>query len=201
MMIEPVRFVYTPDITAVNQRQFNAHYGLYEGYVNGINNISEELKEISPEIRERANTTNGAYRGLKLGETFALNGVILHELYFRNLGGQLREPRGGIADLIERYYGTLENWAEDFIAAAKASRGWTILCFEQRTRTLRNITLDSHNEGMVALILPLIILDMYEHAYMIQYGTNKERYIRAFMENIHWDIVSQRMRLWGLEQI
>lgn len=199
MMIEPVRFSYTPDITVINQRQFSIHNDIYKGYVNNTNIIGEELANASPDLRAGANTTNGLYRRLKRGESFALNGVILHELYFRNLGGVLREPGENVRRLIEKYFNTYENWVEDFVSTAKASRGWAILCYEQRTNSLRNISLDTHDEGMVVLMLPLIVLDVYEHAYFIQYENQKEKYIRAFMENIHWEIVNQRMKLWGLE--
>lgn len=199
MIIDAVKFTRTPDITVINQEQFDAHYGLYTGYVNSINQITEKLAVVSEEDKKAANTTNGVYRGLKRGETYALNGVMLHELYFRNIGGTITEPNDTVRRLIDQYYANMEVWAEDFIATAKASRGWAILCFEQRTHMLRNISLDTHDDGMVTFILPLIVLDMYEHAYMIQYGTDKSKYIKAFMQNIHWDIVSQRIKLWGLE--
>lgn len=201
MMIEPVKFTYTPDITAINQRQFRVHYDIYKGYVDQTNLIADELTNIQPSVRMQANTTNGYFRGLKRGETYALNGVILHELYFRNLGGVLKQPGEDMKRLIEKYFKTYENWVEDFVSSAKASRGWVILCYEQRTNSLRNISLDTHDEGMVVLMLPLIVLDVYEHAYFIQYGNEKEKYVRAFMENIHWEIVNQRLNLWGLDNI
>ena len=86
-MIEKIRFKYTDDITAVNQKQFEAHIRLYEGYVDKINEIDRILMN-NPE-REKANATFSFYRECKRGETYALNGVILHELYFVNMGGRM----------------------------------------------------------------------------------------------------------------
>ena len=192
-MINAVRFHHTPDITVINQRQYDAHNTLYTGYVNQINKITDELRCLAPEKRMEANTTNGYYRGLKRGETYALNGVILHELYFRNIGGFHQCPSKEVQEMFQSYFGSLEEWKEDFIATAKASRGWVVLSFDQRSKTLRNISLDDHDTGDVVMALPVLVLDMYEHAYNIQYGIDKMSYINAFIENIHWDIVRQRI--------
>lgn len=201
MVINPVRFPYTPDVTVVNQRQFDAHYKLYEGYVNSINDITSELNDIDDQCLQTSNTTNGYFRGLKRGESYAINGVILHELYFRNIGGRNTNPTRELMQLITDYFGSIHEWEENFIATGMASRGWTVLCYEQRTKSLRNISYDLHDSGGVVLELPLLVLDVYEHAYFMQYGTKKREYIEAFMRNIHWDIVKQRYYLWKLERI
>lgn len=198
MLINPVQFNHTPDIFVVNQKQYNAHIELYEGYVTSINKITKQVENADEEVLQTANATNGYWRGLKRGESYAMNGVILHELYFRNIGGCTTDPDECIVHFIEEYYGTFSRWAEEFVATAKASRGWTMLVYEQRTKSLRNISLDTHDDGMLALCLPLLVIDMYEHAYFMQYGTAKAKYIDAFMVNIHWNIVKQRIRLWRL---
>ena len=192
-MINAVRFHHTPDITVINQRQYDAHNTLYKGYVTQINKITDELSKVSADVKKEANTTDGEYRGLKRGETYALNGVILHELYFRNIGGLCQAPSKEILDMLQKYFGGYEQWKEDFIATAKASRGWTVLAYDQRSSILRNLSLDDHDTGAVVLSLPILVLDMYEHAYMIQYGIEKMNYINAFIENIHWDILRQRV--------
>ena len=192
-MINAVRFHHTPDITVVNQRQYDAHNTLYKGYVNQINIITEELRRISTVKKEEANVVNGEYRGLVRGEVYALNGVILHELYFRNIGGFNQSPTTEVQELFGKSFGGYEKWKEHFIATANASRGWVVLAFDQRGKVLRNLSLDDHETGNAMLSLPILVLDMYEHAYMIQYGINKMNYINAFMENIHWDLVKQRL--------
>ncbi|MDO5520278.1 MAG: Fe-Mn family superoxide dismutase [bacterium] len=197
-MINAIEFNHTPDITVINVRQFEAHYSLYVGYINSINKITNQLQTLCEEDIKEANTTNGFYRGLKRGETYALDGVILHELYFRNIGGCNKEPKDYVKCAIEKYFGSFDKWREDFIATGKASRGWAILFWDQRTKRLRNISLDAHDVGPIVLGLPLLVMDMYEHAYFLQYAQNKTAYIEAFMENIHWDIVAQRMKFWNL---
>lgn len=191
-MIEKVQFSYTDDITVINKEQFEAHIRLYEGYVNSINKIDTELMWGNPQ-RDQSNTTVSYYRELKRGETFALNGVILHELYFENIGGRVEVPKQDIRDKLDLFFGNLENWKEDFIATAKASRGWAALVFDQRSRRLRNISLDAHDLGNIAYSAPALILDMYEHAYFLQYADNKAEYIQNFMKNINWPVVGNRL--------
>ncbi len=191
-MIEKVQFHYTEDITVVNQDQFEAHLRLYEGYVTNINKIDDILINGDAQ-RDQANTTFSWYRELKRGETFALDGVILHELYFDNIGGRSEAPNRATAEMIEQSFGSVQRWQEDFIATAKASRGWAILCLDQRSMRLRNISLDAHDVGNIAYSAPFLVLDMYEHAYFLQYADKKVDYINAFMKNINWDVVSERM--------
>ncbi|NLP34819.1 MAG: superoxide dismutase [Clostridiales bacterium] len=192
-MIEKVNFRYRDDITVVNRAQFEAHIRLYEGYVNSINKIDKELNETDAG-RSEANTTFGKFRDLKRGETYALNGVILHELYFQNIGGRQSEPDQLTAQYISKDFGCVSDWIEDFIATAKVSRGWAVLAFEQRTGRLRNVSLDSHDLGNIAYYAPILVLDMYEHAYFLQYADNKSEYINNFMKNINWDIIGERIR-------
>jgi Fe-Mn family superoxide dismutase len=191
-MIDKVQFHYTEDITVVNQDQFEAHMRLYEGYVTNINKIDDILSNGDAQ-RDQANTTFSWYRELKRGETFALDGVILHELYFENIGGNSEAPDTETAGMLEESFGSVEKWQEDFIATAKASRGWAVLCLDQRSMRLRNISLDAHDVGNIAYSAPVLVLDMYEHAYFLQYADKKVDYINAFMKNINWNVVGERM--------
>ena len=191
-MIEKVQFNYTDDITVINREQFEAHMRLYEGYVTNINKIDGELAHGKAQ-RDQANTTFSYYRELKRGETFALNGVILHELYFENIGGNVLEPDRKVEARINQDFGDFKFWQEDFIATAKASRGWAMLALDQRSGRLRNISLDAHDLGVIAYSAPFLILDMYEHAYFLQYADKKVDYIHNFMTNINWNVVGERM--------
>ncbi len=193
-MIEKVQFTYTDDIKVINKEQFDAHMRLYEGYVTNLNKIDAELQQGNAQ-RDQSNTTFSYYRELKRGETFALNGVILHELYFENIGGTTPEPDQDVKEMLERDFGGYQNWQEDFIATAKASRGWAVLAFDQRSDRLRNISLDAHDSGNIAYYAPFLILDMYEHAYFLQYADKKVDYINSFMKNINWEVVAGRMNL------
>ena len=191
-MIEKVQFNYTEDITVINRDQFDAHMRLYEGYVTNINKIDEILNKGDAQ-RDQANTTFSWYRELKRGETFALDGVILHELYFENIGGKSEAPDETVVPILEESFGSVGKWQEDFIATAKASRGWAVLCLDQRSMRYRNISLDAHDVGNIAYSAPVLVLDMYEHAYFLQYADKKVDYINAFMKNINWNVVGERM--------
>lgn len=183
-------FEYTDDVTVINRQQFEAHMRLYEGYINKMNEI-DKLLMTEPDL-ENANSTYSKFRGLKRGETYALNGVILHEYYFENIGGYETEPDEIINKIFDRDFGGYKNWRENFIATAKASRGWVILCYDPRSDRYRNISLDAHDFGNISLSTPLLVLDMYEHAYFLQYADKKVDYINNFMKNIDWDIVKMR---------
>lgn len=190
--LSKINFQYNNTITAVSKKQFDVHLALYEGYVNKINEIWNELK-VDGE-REKANATYSKYRGLKRGETYALNGVILHELYFENMGGTQNTPMGPALDLINQYYGSYDNWKKDFIACGKAARGWAVLAFDQRNRSLVNILCDSHDEGNVWNAYPILIMDVYEHAYFVDYENKKADYIDKFMQDINWAVVNKRVQ-------
>ncbi|BCN30297.1 superoxide dismutase [Anaeromicropila herbilytica] len=195
MSIEMVDFKYSNDITVVNRIQYDEHLKLYKGYVNKYNEIEELLLDAN---REEANSTYSNYRGLKRGESFALNGIILHELYFENIGGNTPLPEE-MDGYLKHGFDNFDMWREDFVATAKASRGWAILSYEQRSRKLMNVSLDAHDHGNIALSYPILVLDMYEHAYFLDYGTEKGMYIDAFIENINWQVVKNRLEKLNLQ--
>jgi superoxide dismutase, Fe-Mn family len=184
-------FEYSDDVTVINEEQFNVHMRLYEGYINKMNEIDGLLANGGD--LENANATYSEYRGIKRGETYALNGVILHEYYFENIGSTVNEPDNDVMGCIEQDFGSFDTWKAHFVATAKASRGWAILCYDPRSDRLRNISLDSHDYGYTALSVPILVLDMYEHAYFLQYADDKAGYINAFMNNIDWGVVRDRM--------
>jgi len=178
------------DTSVVSRKQFDDHIKLYEGYVAKTNEITNILTN-QPEYAS-ANATVGHYRGWKKGETFAINGVILHELYFQNLGNEAGPVGQKSGLLMDKYFGGEDNWKQDFIACATSARGWCILVYEQRTGTCRNILLDAHDYGHIASAYPIIVLDMYEHAYFLDYGTDKAAYINRFISNIPWGTIEKR---------
>jgi len=174
----------------VSRKAYDDHMTLYKGYIQKTNEITKVLTT-QPEW-DTANATASHYRGWKKGETYAIDGVILHELYFQNLGNEA-EPMGTkVENLMNRYFGGVDKWKADFTACAKAARGWCVFAYEQRTGTCRNILLDSHDDGNITSAYPIIVLDMYEHAYFIDYGTDKATYINRFIDNIPWGIIEKR---------
>ena len=190
MKITPTQFNY--DTNAVTQKQFDEHAKLYKGYVDKVNAISDELA--LHDAQAQANAVYSKYRGLKDSETFALAGVILHEMYFQNMSQTSGEPDEKTMMVLEDSFGSFENWLADFKACATAARGWCVLCYEQRTKTFRNILQDAHDKGSVAGMYPLLVLDVYEHAYFMDYGTGKAAYIDKFVASINWDVVGKRVK-------
>ena len=129
-------------------------------------------------------------------KSFALDGVILHELYFENMTNA-----GKIGAATERtlvkFFGSVEAWEKDFRACAASARGWCVTVYEQRSGTVRNILQDTHNTGVVVGAYPLIVLDVYEHAYFFDYKTDKAAYIDAFLKAVDWACVEKRAACLG----
>lgn len=163
---------------------------LYTGYINKLNEIEERLKTVD---LTKANQIFSDLRALKADETFALNGVVLHELYFENLGGRGSKPKGAVSDLISRDFGSVDKWAENFKSCGMAARGWVILGLNKYDHKLHNYCLDSHNFNYPANCMPLLVMDVYEHAYVIDYGVKRAPYIEAFMKNVNWTRVEDRL--------
>ena len=186
--ITPKTFTYNTGV--VTRKQFEDHLTLYHGYIDKTNEITQVLAT-QPEY-DTANAVASHYRGWKKSEPFAINGVILHELYFQNLGHETIPIGTKMQRIMDQYFGGTEKWRDDFTACAKAARGWTILVFEQRTGTCRNILLDAHDDGQIATAYPILLLDMYEHAYFLDYGTDKAAYINRFISQIPWDLIEKR---------
>lgn len=163
---------------------------LYKGYVNKVNEIEEGMKTADPSA---ANATYSLIRELKREEVFATNGVQLHEGYFENLtAGGGGKPGGPILELIEQDFGSYEKWETEFRALGIASRGWVVLAFNWEDGRLHNYLTDIHSEGVWSCS-PLLILDVYEHAYYLDYGTARKAYIDAFFQNLDWGAVNARI--------
>jgi Fe-Mn family superoxide dismutase len=177
--------------TAVSAEQFAQHLKLYNGYISKVNQITSELGK-DPDTKD-ANATYSRFRCLKKGETYALDGVILHELYFQNMCKTKRVPLSETTEMLNSRFGGFEKWRSDFIACCESARGWCVLAYEQRTNTYRNFLQDAHDDGVVYMAYPLLVMDMYEHAYFLDYGTNKDEYIKNFLSAIDWDIVEKRI--------
>ncbi len=171
---------------------------LYAGYVKKLNEIEERLMNVDI---SKANQTFSDLRALKADETFALNGVVLHELYFENLGGKNMKPQGKLSDLIAREFGSFEKWSDNFKACGLAARGWVILGLNVYDGKLHNYCLDAHNANVPVNVIPILVMDVYEHAYTIDFGVKRQPYIDAFMKNIEWSVCAGRLEKIDLKSI
>lgn len=176
-------------LRGISSYNIQEHYKLYQGYVNKTNEIRALLMSAD---RAAANATYSSFRELKVEESYAYNGVKLHELYFGNLGGAGGRPPSDFQEALVRSFGSLEVWEEDFKACGLAARGWVVLAFDPDNGLLHNYLLDAHNVGLILNMKPLLVMDVYEHAYYMDYGTNRRGYIEAFWQNINWEAVLRR---------
>ena len=198
-MREPKPLKYT-ELDGLSEKQLKEHHDvLYAGYVKKANEIEEKLKSVDIST---ANATYSDLRELKMEETFAINGVKLHEGYFDNMA-KIDKPGLSILEskmgkLIERDFGSYEAWANEFKAMGLCARGWVVLGYDLDEKKLKNVLCDSHNQGGVWNMIALLIMDVYEHAYFIDYATARKSYIEAFFKNIDWEEVNRRIEKFGL---
>lgn len=194
--IKPLKF---KTLDGLSERQLAEHHDiLYAGYVNKLNEIEGKLETTD---RATANGTYGEFRELKKEEVFATNGIQLHEGYFENLGGLPGQGLSGqgdgnapeeIKDLLTKYFDSYEKWETDFKACGISARGWVVLAYNFEDKKLHNYICDVHDVGGVWSCIPLLVLDVYEHAYFLDYGTKRKDYIEKFMKNIDWQKVLKR---------
>lgn len=190
-MARPVKPLKYEELPGISKAQLTPHHDtLYAGYVKKLDEIQTKLTEIET---EGINASYHPFRELKLEETFAANGVRLHEAYFDNLKPGGNPPAGRIKELLERDYDSVENWLAILRASGMASRGWIVLAYDLDDQRLRTYLADVHNQGGVWNCLTILVLDVYEHAYFIDYQTGRKDYLEAFIQNIDWDFANDRL--------
>jgi Fe-Mn family superoxide dismutase len=178
------------ELDGISSRQIREHFTLYDGYVAKTNEIRLRLQDAD---RIAANQTFSDLRELKVELSFALNGVKLHEAYFGNLGGKGSQPSGKTRSLIEKSFGSVEEWQADLRATGMAGRGWAITAFDFDDNLLHNYIADAHNTYGIWNALPIIVLDTYEHAYVIDFGVKRAPYLDAFFNNLNWNEINTRI--------
>lgn len=182
----------TDSLRGISEKTLAIHHDkLYVGYVNKSNEIREKLRELSQEIisskAEGGNQTYSLLRSLKDGESFATNGVYLHEWYFDVLGGNgISENAPELSKGISEKWGSVEGFMKYFSECGMAARGWALLVWDTKVGRLKQYNADAHNQGGVWGSLPIIVLDVYEHAYFLDYGSDKKKYIEDFWKNFNW---------------
>jgi len=165
------------------------HQNNYGGAVKRLNAIRTELAERSP-----AAAPGFLLNGLKREELVATNSMLLHELYFASLGGDGRTMAPAMTLALQASFGSVERWREEFVAMGKAlggGSGWVLLVFQPRDGSLVNQWAADHTHALAGGV-PLLALDMYEHAYHMDFGAAAGSYVDAFMENIQWEAVYER---------
>jgi Fe-Mn family superoxide dismutase len=165
------------------------HDKLYPGYVNKRNEIEAALPNAD---RSKSAQTYSEYRALKHEETFNADGQILHELYFSHLGGNGTPPSGALAEQINKDYGSFDAFVAELHPGGMAARGWANVALDPTDGKLHIFIADAHNQGGVWGTIPVMTLDVYEHAYFMDYAQDRAAYIKALWNNVDWDAVERR---------
>jgi Fe-Mn family superoxide dismutase len=175
------------EMDGISRASVEAHYKLYEGYVNKRNEILTKLADVDA---SSANQVYSDIRSLKIDLTFAIGGVKNHEIYFEHLGGGGGGPDGPVGSLIERDFGSLQAWRTDLKATGMGGRGWAWTAYDWDEQRLFNYIGDAQNTFPIWNATPLVALDVYEHAYFLDYQTDRASYIDAFFNNLDWDVIN-----------
>jgi superoxide dismutase, Fe-Mn family len=168
------------------------HFTLYQGYVTNTNKVLEILEAFLKEGK----TATPEYAELKRRLGWEFNGMRLHEYYFENLGGKAQLDKAGkLAKKMEESFGSYEMWEKDFRATgAMRGIGWAVLYHDMVSGKLINFWINEHDVAHPAGCNPILIMDVFEHAFMIEYGLKRADYIEAFFKNIDWKAAEARLK-------
>jgi len=174
-----------------SEKLLRNHFTLYEGYVANTNKLVETVSKMAAE--DRMATPEFVELMRRFGWEF--NGMQLHELYFENMmkGGSELDENSPLAKKIAEQFGSFANWEKHFRATgAMRGIGWVVLYQDTVTGTMYNVWINEHNEGHLVGALPILVMDVFEHAYMTDYEIKRATYIDAFIKNICWHVVGAR---------
>lgn len=185
-MYETKDFSHLLGIPGMSDALLNNHFTLYQGYVKNTNALLEKWKTVE------AGSAEFAELHRRFG--WEWNGMRLHELYFGNMtkgGTALGEQ--GLRQKMDETWGSVENWQKEFVAlGAMRGIGWVILAHDKATGKLFNVWINEHDTGHLAGAEPLLVMDVFEHAFMLDYGLKRADYINAFMSSIDWRAAEER---------
>lgn len=191
--LEAKDFSYLFDkLEGISENQLKQHDELYKKYVSKFNEVNGMLTNAD---LLSANQNYSEFRSLKVELAHNLNGAVLHELYFANLTPDYQEPPEELVEMIEKDFASWNAYIEDLRATGAASRaGWAVTGYNYRDGKIYNFIIDQHNMHVPAYTRPLLIMDTWEHAFMIDYGIDKKAYIKAFLANTDWNVMLNRLK-------
>ncbi|MGC8763331.1 MAG: superoxide dismutase [Acidobacteriota bacterium] len=183
------------NLKGISQNQIDQHWKLYEGYVAQSNALKAELEQLRKE--GKGGTSLYADRRRRFG--FEYNGMVLHEYYFGNLKAGVAEPGADspLRKALEAQFGSFEAFKDDFLkCGATRGIGWAILYLDPATGWLTNHFIQLHEDGNVAGFVPILVMDVFEHAYMVDFtATGRPDYMKAYFENVDWSAAEKRFAL------
>jgi len=179
----------TEFLSAANKKN---HLELYDNYVTAFNKISANLDGVD---RAASNSNDSRYRSLKSDETYNMNAVYLHELYFSNINDMHSTITMDSLSYMRlaRDFGSFDAWQKDFIACCKASRcGWVMTYYNFYTKSFMNTFIDLHSENVPVFGYPVVIMDVWQHAYYRDYLGDVKTYVVAMMKQLNWKVIEKR---------
>jgi Fe-Mn family superoxide dismutase len=176
-------------LNGISEAQLKAHFGLYQGYVKKLNEIEEKLVSADP---AGGNYSFNEFSELKRREAVAFNGTYLHQLYFENLTPQPSPPGGQFVSAVEASFGSWDRWIANTRGTAGSTPGWVVTTYSKVDKQLHNYMMFEHHIGLPAHQEIVLALDCWEHAYMVDFGTAKPKYLDAFFDNVCWKTVGER---------
>lgn len=184
-------------LKGISDKTLEMHFKLYEVYVKETNRLTDEIWGILKKQRVDQEKVP-AYAELKRRLGFEYNGMVLHEYYFENLkknGGEDPAKNSNFYEMVEGSFGSYKLWKEDFIGTGKMRGvGWAICYEDTRRGLLSNHWISLHEEGNIAGFKPILVMDVWEHAYLLDYKpAERGKYIEAFFSNINWIVAEKRL--------
>ncbi len=187
-------FTHLKNLTGISDKTLEIHLALYAGYVKNTNILNEKIIELT----EQGKAGQPEYAELKRRYGFEYNGMRLHEYYFGNMksgGASDLKDSSEIGKKIGEVYSSLEVWKNDFSkVGAMRGVGWAVLFQDPMTKTLSNHWITLHEEGNVAGFVPILVMDVWEHAWLLDYKpVDRPKYIESFFANVDWEAVEKRL--------
>ncbi|HIH15055.1 MAG TPA: superoxide dismutase [Nanoarchaeota archaeon] len=193
MAYEAKNYEHLLGMTGMSDTLLKNHFTLYQGYVTNTNKLLDAMMNMVKEGK----TASPEFAELKRRFGWEWNGMRMHELYFGNMkkSGQSMSE-GELKKSLTHLFGSFENWEKAFKAVGTMRGiGWVVLAYDPEGKKLFNLWINEHDVGHLAGTIPLLIMDVFEHAYMVDYGLKKVDYIETFFRNIDWPLVEKRLNL------
>lgn len=177
----------------ISETTHREHLKLWQGYANKTNEIRKLLAELDTDPA-KANQTYSQMRALKVNYAFAFGGYLNHNAYFAGLGGEGGPADGDVATLLNEAYGSFEHWAADWKSTGLAGRGWAYLAYDRDEQRVHTYIGDGQDTFPAWNNVLLLAMDVYEHAYYLDFQTARGKYIDAYMQCIDWNAVNARLK-------
>jgi Fe-Mn family superoxide dismutase len=192
LVTDPKPFNLSTEFQSASAKR--SHFELYENYIKAFNRVSAELDGVD---RSDVNSNNSVYRSLKIDETYNMNAIFLHELYFANISDmQSKITMDSLSYMrLQRDFGSFDKWQEDFLACCQASRcGWAVTYYNLYTQTYMNAVVDLHSIQIPVGCFPVIVMDVWQHAYYKDYLRDVKTYSIAMMKELNWTVIEGRFK-------